>query len=151
MNGFFLKWKNNYWSKVITSSDVILYVFWLLSFSRQVSPLSFVCLQLAACVVLFQWNSPSLILFMFNSLYFWTLFKYARAFNLPMQNASHSGFVSPAKLNVLLTIPSCRSLAGTWNTNIFKSKSRKKPTSDAPPLLLRLTPIYWLSFWVQPL
>lgn len=79
-----------------------------------------------------QWNCPSLILFMFNSLYFWTLFKYTRTFNLPMQNASHSRFVSPARLNGVVTIPSCRSLAETWNTNILKSKSRRNPLVVLP-------------------
>lgn len=79
-----------------------------------------------------QWNSPSLTLFMFNPLYFWTLFKYTRTFNLPMQSASHSRFVSPAKLTVVLTIPPCRSLAGTWNTNILKSKSRRNPRVMLP-------------------
>lgn len=96
------------------------------AFSGQVGPLSFVFLQLVAPVASLQWNCfiyPFLLQF---SLFLNTL-QTTRAFDLPMQNASHSRFVSPAKLNVLLSIPSCRSLAETWNTNIFKSKSRKNP------------------------
>lgn len=102
------------------------------TFSRPICPSSFVFLLLVTHISSLQWNSPSLILFMFDSLYFWMLFKYTRTFNLPMQNASHSRFVSPAKLNVVVTIPSCRSLAETWNTNILKSKSRRNPRVMLP-------------------
>lgn len=88
---------------------------------------SLVFLQLAARHVSLQWNSPSLILFMFSSLSFWTLSKYTRALNLLMQNTSRSRFVSAAEPVVVPTLPSSRSLAETWNASILESQSRRNP------------------------
>lgn len=132
MSGFFLKLKYIYWSKVIISSNLILYVFWLLCFF-ETGRSSLLCVSSVgnSCgfsPVQLSFTYPFLVQFCL----FLNTFQTTRAFNLPEQNASHSRFVSPAKLNVLLTILSCRSLAETWNTNIFKSKSRKNPLVMLP-------------------
>lgn len=134
--------------------------FWVLCcFKRGKSSVPFFFFfQLVAHVFSPQWHSPSFILFMFNSFYFWTLFKYKKAFNLPMRNVSHSRFVSPAKFNVVLTIPSCRSLAETWNTNILKSKSRRNPLVMFPPaplvdtdlLIILLRTASVITQWITP-
>lgn len=132
MNGIFLKLKHSCWCAVIISFNLILDACVCCAFSRHVGPFTFVFLLSVTHIASLWWNSPSLILFTFDSLYFWTLFKYTGTFNLPMQNASHSRFVSPAKLDAVLTVPSCRSLAETWNTNILKSKSRRNPLVMLP-------------------
>jgi hypothetical protein len=62
---------------------------------------------------------------MFNHFYFGALFKFTRAFNLPVQNASHFRFMLPAKLNIVLTISSCRSLVEAWNS-IFLRQSQEE-------------------------
>lgn len=118
---FLLKVEAHYWS------NLILHVSWLLCFFRT-GRSSLLCVSSVGGSRCF---SPVKLSFTYPfrlqfSLFLNTL-QITRAFDLPMQNASHSRFVSPAKLNVLLTIPSCRPLAETWNTNIFKSKSRKNP------------------------
>lgn len=114
--------------------NLILQHLWVLCFFflTRVGLLSFLFLQSEAYVVSPQRHCPWFLLFMFSSLYFWTLFKYTRAFNLPMQNASHTRYMSPGKLTVILTIPSCRSLAETWNTDTLKSKSRRNSLVTVP-------------------